>query len=53
MNDDVLIVSYCPISDGDISTLVVGRKTDKGIDVINYFNREEADRIYKILIEKE
>ena len=52
MNDDVLIVSFCPTSDSDISTLVVGRQTDKGIDIINYFNREEADRIYEILTKK-
>ena len=52
MNDDVLIVSFCPTSDSDISTLVVGRRTDNGIDNINYFNREEADRIYKILTQK-
>lgn len=52
MNDDVLIVAYCPSSENDISTLIVGRKTDKGIDVINYFNQEEADRIYKILTKK-
>lgn len=52
MNDDVLIVSYCPSSESNISTLVVGRKTNKGMDIINYFNREEAERIYKILTEK-
>lgn len=52
MNDDVLIVSFCLTSDSDISTLVVGRRTDNGIDIINYFNREEADRIYEILTRK-
>ena len=52
MNDDVLIVSFCPTSDSDISTLVVGRRTVNGIDIINYFNREEADKIYEMLSKK-
>lgn len=47
MNDNVLVISYCSTSDSDISTLVVGRKTDKGMNIINYFDGEDADRYMK------
>ena len=52
MNDDVLIVSFCQTSNSDISTLVVGRQTDNGINIINNYNRKEDDRIYEILTQK-
>ena len=53
MNEDVLTVSYDKAYGGDISLLLIGRTTDKGFEIIKYFEREEADRVYEMLSKKE
>lgn len=49
MNEDVLTIAYEKAYAGDISILLVTRKTDSGMEIINYLEREEADKVYEIL----
>ena len=49
---DVLLVSI-DFSSGDKDILLVGRKTpEKGLDVINWFQDDEARDLYSKLINK-
>ena len=48
---DVLTIAYEKAFLGDISTLMVSRKTrDGGIEVIKVFTEDEADDMYDKLI---
>lgn len=49
MNEDVLTITYEKAYADDISILLVTRKTDSGMEIINYLDREEADKMYEIL----
>ena len=49
MNEDVLIVSYDKGYGGEISILLVSRKTDKGMKIIKAFDRDKADKVYELL----
>ena len=49
MNEDVLIVSYDKGYGGEIPILLVSRKTDKGMEIIKAFEREEANKVYELL----
>ena len=49
MDSDVLIVSYDRGYGNEIPILLVGRNTDKGMEIIKAFEREEANRVYKLL----
>ena len=52
MNEDVLIVSYDKGYGGEMPILLVSRKTDKGIEIIKTFDRDEADKVYDMLTKK-
>lgn len=49
MNGDVLMVSYDKGYGGEIPILLVGRNTDKGMEIIKIFEREEANKVYEML----
>ena len=49
MDSDVLIVSYDRGYGNEIPILLVGRNTDKGMEIIKVFEREEANRVYELL----
>ena len=49
MDNNVLIVSYDKGYANEIPSLLVGRNTDKGMEIIKYFEREEANKVYELL----
>ena len=49
MDSDVLIVSYDKGYGNEIPILLVGRNTDKGMEIIKVFEREEANKVYELL----
>ena len=49
MDNDVLIVSYDKGYGNEIPVLLVGRNIDKGMEIIKAFEREEANKVYKLL----
>ena len=49
MDSDVLIVSYDKGYGNEIPVLLVGRNTDKGIEIIKAFERDEANKVYELL----
>ena len=49
MDNNVLIVSYDKGYGNEIPILLVGRNTDKGMEIIKVFEREEANRVYELL----
>ena len=49
MDSDVLIVSYDEGYGSEIPILLVGRNTDKGMEIIKAFEREEANKVYELL----
>ena len=49
MDADVLIVSYDKGYGSEIPILLVGRNTDKGMEIIKAFDREEANKVYELL----
>ena len=49
MDSDVLIVSYDRGYGNEIPILLVGRNTDKGMEIIKVFEREEANKVYELL----
>ena len=49
MDSNVLIVSYDKGYGNEIPILLVGRNTDKGMEIIKVFEREEANRVYELL----
>ena len=49
MDEDVLTISYDKAYGGDISLLLVSRNTDRGMEIIKYFEKEEADKAYEML----
>ena len=49
MDNDVLIVSYDKGYGNEIPILLVGRNTDKGMEIIKAFEREEANKVYELL----
>ena len=49
MDADVLIVSYDKGYGNEIPVLLIGRNTDKGMEIIKVFEREEANRVYELL----
>ena len=49
MDSDVLIVSYDRGYGNEIPILLVGRNTDKGMEIIKAFEREEANKVYELL----
>ena len=49
MDNDVLIISYDKGYGNEIPVLLVGRNTDKGMEIIKVFEREEANRVYELL----
>ena len=49
MDSDVLIVSYDKGYGNEIPILLVGRNTDKGMEIIKAFEREEANKVYELL----
>ena len=49
MDNNVLIVSYDKGYGNEIPILLVGRNTDKGMEIINVFQREEANKVYELL----
>ena len=52
MDNDVLIVSYDKGYDNEIPILLVGRNTDKGMEIIKAFDRDKADKVYEMLTKK-
>jgi len=48
--EDVLTIAYEGEYLNDISILMVSRKADKGLEIVNVFEKEEADELYKKLI---
>ena len=53
MNNDVLIVSYDKGYGNEIPIILVGRNTDKGMEIIKAFEREEANKVYEMLTKME
>ena len=52
-NSDTLLVGF-DHSHGDIAVLIIGRKeAGENVQIINQFQGEEAEALYKILVEKE
>lgn len=50
---DTLLVSFDFTNGKDHSVLIVGRKhPNQTVDIVNAFQNEDAERIYKMLIEK-
>ena len=49
MDNDVLIVSYDKGYGNETPILLVGRNTDKGMEIIKTFEREEANKVYELL----
>lgn len=49
MDNDVLIISYDKGYGGEILVLLVARNTDKGLEIIKAFEREEAIKVYEML----
>ena len=49
MDNNVLIVSYDKGYANEIPILLVGRNTDKGMEIIKAFEREEANKVYELL----
>ena len=49
MDSDVLIVSYDRGCSNEIPILLVGRNTDKGMEIIKVFKKEEANKVYELL----
>ena len=49
MDSDVLIVSYDRGYGNEIPILLVGRNTDKGLEIIKAFDKEDANRVYEML----
>lgn len=49
MDNDVLIVSYDKGYGNEIPVLLVGRNTDRGLEIIKAFEREEANKVYEML----
>lgn len=49
--EDVLTVSYEEGYNGDISLLMVSRKEHDGMKILKVFTEDEADMLYKKLIE--
>lgn len=49
MDNNVLIVSYDKGYGNEIPILLVGRNTDKGMEIIKSFEREEANKVYELL----
>lgn len=49
MDNDVLIVSYDKGYGNEIPVLLVGRNTDRGMEIIKVFEREEANKVYEML----
>ena len=49
MDNNVLIVSYNKGYANEIPILLVGRNTDKGMEIIKVFEREEANKVYELL----
>ena len=49
MDADVLIVSYDKGYGSEIPILLVGRNTDKGMEIIKAFEKEEANKVYELL----
>ena len=52
MDNDVLIVSYDKGYGDEIPILLVGRNTDKGMEIIKAFDRDKADKVYEMLTKK-
>ena len=50
--EDVLTIAYEGEYLNDISILMVSHKTDKGLEILNVFEKEEADELYQKLIGK-
>ena len=52
-NSDTLLVGF-DHSHGDIAVLIIGRKdASEKVQIINQFQGEEAEALYKKLVEKE
>lgn len=52
LNSDTLLVGF-DHSQGDIAVLIVGRKdVGESVQIINQFQGEEAEELYKKLVEK-
>ena len=49
MDSNVLIVSYDKGYGNEIPILLVCRNTDKGIELIKGFEREDANRVHELL----
>ena len=49
MDNDVLIISYDKGYGNEIPILLVGRNTDKGMEIIKAIKREEANKVYELL----
>ena len=49
MDSDVLIVSYDEGYGSEIPIFLVGRNTDRGLEIIRAFEREEANKVYEML----
>ena len=49
MDNDVLIVSYDKGYCNEIPVVLVSRNTDKGMEIIKAFDREEANKVYELL----
>lgn len=49
MDNNVLIVSYDKGYGNEIPILLIGRNTDKGMEIIKAFEREEANKVYELL----
>lgn len=52
MDNDVLIVSYDKGYGNEIPVLLVGRNTDKGLEIIKAFDRDKADKMYEMLTKR-
>ena len=51
---DTILVSYDYTHGRDTSVLIVGRKLpDQSVDIINAFQGEEAEELYKKLVTKD
>lgn len=46
---DCLVIGFDKTEDKDITVMVVGRKDDKGLHIINAFIGQEAEDMYKQL----
>ena len=51
--EDILTIAYEGEYQKDISVLMVSRKTDDGMEIAKVFTEDEADNLYKRLIENE